>query len=83
MGFKTEGHINFYVTGPQCQLGELRKLVDLLDTLSIPDDYILDECIVEFNYIGDVELIEDGEYAPYRRKYDFLVVAPDYEKEGS
>jgi hypothetical protein len=61
------------LNGPNPTVGDLRELMLELDALRVPDHSPLEDCIVSFNYHGDVEYILDAESSPMSDKYDILL----------
>lgn len=68
-----DASIWYILDGRNNTVGDLREFIEEINLLGVPDNYKLEDCIVTFHYQGDVELIIDGEYAPYVDKYDILV----------
>ena len=78
---KKEASIWYILDGRGNTAGDLREFVKDLDVLGVPDSYPLEDCIVTFHYGGEFELILDGEFAPYKDKYDVLIPM-DFNKEN-
>lgn len=68
-----EASIWYILDGRHNTVGDLREFVKEMDSLLVPDEYTLEDCTITFHYSGEIELIMDGECAPYVEKYDILV----------
>lgn len=76
----TESAVWYSLESSKNTVGDLREFVKEMNKLLVPDEYVLDDCIVTFSYNGNFELIADGECAPYVDKYNILV-GLDFDKK--
>lgn len=80
---KKECNIWYTLDGEIVTVGDLRELVEELNAIKVPDNYLLTTCNVEFYFAGNPELILDGDSMPNEDRYNLLVeMKYDKEKES-